>query len=332
MSIINDKTILITGGTGSFGKQFVRLAVNQYRPKKLIIFSRDEMKQYEMSKEFSREKYPFIRYFIGDIRDEKRLYRAFHGVDIVIHAAALKIITSGEFNPSEVIKTNIHGMENIINAAIDQGVKKVLALSTDKAVNPVNLYGASKLAAEKLAIAANNYSGDAQTQFSCVRYGNVINSRGSVIPHWLKEKEKGYLSLTDVRMTRFFVTLGHVCDFVVQILNMMKGREVFIPKIPSMKMTDLADVIASGIDRKIIGIRAGEKLNEDLISCHESRHCVEFEEGFIILPEIEKEYNEFYYGKYKKISDDFEYRSDLNHHWVSKEEMKKIVEEIIRHG
>ncbi len=322
---LNDKTVLITGGTGSFGNKFTEMVIKNFKPYKLIIFSRDEMKQYYMAQKFSPDQYKFIRYFIGDIRDQERLYRAFHNVDIVIHAAALKIITSGEYNPIEVIKTNVIGANNIINAAIDQRVNKVLALSTDKAVNPINLYGASKLAAEKLFIAANNYSGDSNTQFSCVRYGNVINSRGSVIPLWKEQAKTGKITLTDERMTRFFITLEKVADFIFNILEMMKGREVFVPKMPSMKIIDLAKAIAPNAKIEFIGIRPGEKLNETLISEDEAHHTVEFDKGYIILPELEEDYNQYYYSKYKKVSERFKYSSDTNSWWINQKEILQLI-------
>jgi len=260
--MLNDKTILITGGTGSFGKKCTEIILNRYKPKRLIIFSRDELKQFEMVQVFSEKKYPCIRYFIGDVRDKERLHRAFHGVDYVIHAAALKQVPALEYNPFEAVKTNILGAENIISAAIDNRVKRVVALSTDKAVNPINLYGATKLCSDKLFVAGNAYSGDANTRFSVVRYGNVVGSRGSVIPFFLKQKENGILPITDSRMTRFWITLEQGVSFVLRSFEIMVGGELFVPKIPRMNIMDLAKAIAPECKYDIVGIRPGEKLHE----------------------------------------------------------------------
>src|SRR5512135_456405 len=277
-----DKVILITGGTGSFGKKFIKILLAEKQPKKIIIFSRDELKQHEMRE--SGFDHPSLRYFIGDVRDRDRLRRAMHGVDIVVHAAALKQVPACEYNPMEAIKTNILGCSNVVEAALDAGVKKVLALSTDKAVNPINLYGATKLAAEKLLIQSNAYAGGMATRFSCVRYGNVVGSRGSVVPIFLQQKTTGKLTITDERMTRFWLTLEQGVRFVIGCLDKMHGGEVFVPKIPSMKIIDLAKAIAPGTSLEIVGIRPGEKLHEVLISEDESRSTIEMEDMFIVQP------------------------------------------------
>lgn len=258
---LKGKTILVTGGTGSFGKMFVKTVLANHAAKKVIVFSRDELKQFEMQKEVHD---PRIRFFIGDVRDSERLHRAFHGVDYVVHAAALKQVPACEYNPMEAVKTNVLGAQNIINAAIDNSVKKVIALSTDKAANPVNLYGATKLCSDKLFIAGNAYSGDVDTHFAVVRYGNVMGSRGSVIPVFLEQRKTGTVTITDKRMTRFWITLDKGVQFVLSSLEMMKGGELFIPKIPSMGMLELANAIAPGCKHKITGIRPGEKLHEVL--------------------------------------------------------------------
>ena len=271
MSYFKDKTILVTGGTGSFGKNFVG-RVLETEVKKVIVFSRDELKQYEMAQEFTD---PRIRFFIGDVRDKDRLYRAFDGVDIVVHAAAIKHVGVCEYNPFEAIKTNILGAQNIIETAIDRGVEKVIALSTDKAASPVNLYGATKLASDKLFVAANSYSGSKKTRFAVVRYGNVVGSRGSVVPFFKKVKETGRIPITDERMTRFWITLDQGVQFVIDNLARMKGGEIFIPKIPSMKVTDLATAIAPDCKMEIVGIRPGEKLHETMITEDDARHTLE---------------------------------------------------------
>lgn len=283
--IWSDKTILITGGTGSFGRKCVEILLSEYKPKKIIIFSRDELKQHDMRQQISDTKGSSIRFFIGDIRDKERLYRAFYGVDIVIHAAALKQVPACEYNPFEAILTNVIGAKNIIDAAIDQGVQKVIALSTDKAANPINLYGATKLCSEKLFINGNAYTHESGPVFSCTRYGNVIGSRGSVIPLFIKQKEIGKTSLTDPRMTRFWITLEQGVRFVINAIEKMKGGEIFIPKIPSMKVLDLAEAITPNNEIEVVGIRPGEKLHEILITEDEARHTIEFSDYFIIMPE-----------------------------------------------
>ncbi|GAI95569.1 unnamed protein product, partial [marine sediment metagenome] len=267
------KTVLITGGTGSFGKKLTEIMQREHHPKKLIIFSRDELKQHEMR--MSGFDHPSLRYFIGDVRDRERLYRAFNGVDIVVHAAALKQVPACEYNPFEAIQTNIIGAKNVIDAAIDQGAKKVIAISTDKAVNPINLYGATKLCAEKLFVQGNSYSGERGARFSCARYGNVVGSRGSVIPMFKKQREGGKITVTDERMTRFWLTLEQGVRFVTRCIEQMQGGEVFVPKIPSMRIMDLAEAVAPGCEIEFVGIRPGEKLHELLISRGESRYTSE---------------------------------------------------------
>ncbi|HWI47284.1 MAG TPA: UDP-N-acetylglucosamine 4,6-dehydratase (inverting), partial [Rummeliibacillus sp.] len=282
MSVLEDKVVLVTGGTGSFGKKFIRKALT-LGVKKIIVFSRDELKQYEMAQEFTD---PRIRFFIGDVRDKDRLYRAFDGVDIVIHAAALKHVGACEYNPFEAIKTNVHGAQNIVEAAIDRGVEKVIALSTDKACSPINLYGATKLASDKLFIAANAYVGDKHTKFSVVRYGNVVGSRGSVVPFFKKMRETGVLPVTDDRMTRFWITLDQGVQFVIDNLGRMHGGELFVPKIPSMNIMDLAKAIGPDCEVKIVGIRPGEKLHEAMITEDDARHTIEFDDYYVIQPEF----------------------------------------------
>jgi UDP-N-acetylglucosamine 4,6-dehydratase (inverting) len=284
--MLTDKTVLITGGTGSFGKKFTEIVLREHRPRKLIVFSRDELKQYEMQEAgWSVQNYPALRFFIGDVRDKERLLRAFQGVDIVIHAAALKQVPTCEYNPIEAVATNVDGAKNIINAALDMGVGKVLALSTDKAVNPANLYGATKQVAEKLFVQANAYSGLGPTRFACVRYGNVVGSRGSVVPLFLRQRETGRVTITDPRMTRFWITLEQGVRFVLRSIERMHGGEVFVPKIPSTNILDLAEAIAPGCVREIIGIRPGEKLHEVLVSEDEARSALEFDDSFVIQPE-----------------------------------------------
>ena len=325
--MLTGKNILITGGTGSFGKACAGIILKRYKPQRLIIFSRDELKQFEMEKQYPVSKYNCIRFFIGDVRDKERLHRAFHHVDFVIHAAALKHVPLCEFNPIEAVRTNIEGAMNIIDAAIDNSVEKVMVISTDKAVYPVNLYGATKMVAEKLFIQANSYVGERKTIFSCVRYGNVIASSGSVIPLFKGQKEKGEITITDEKMTRFLITLEQGIHFVVKSIESMKGGEIFIPKIPSMKIVDLAEVIAPGAKKKIIGIRPGEKLHEILLTREEAKHTSEFDEYFIIKPEFHfwKESN---LDGGKVLAEGFEYTSKINDKWMTKEEMVEILRNI----
>ena len=326
--MLNDKTILITGGTGSFGKKCTEIILNRYKPKRLIIFSRDELKQFEMVQVFSEKKYPCIRYFIGDVRDKERLHRAFHGVDYVIHAAALKQVPALEYNPFEAVKTNILGAENIISAAIDNRVKRVVALSTDKAVNPINLYGATKLCSDKLFVAGNAYSGDANTRFSVVRYGNVVGSRGSVIPFFLKQKENGILPITDSRMTRFWITLEQGVSFVLRSFEIMVGGELFVPKLPSMKIMYLAKAIAPECKTKIIGIRPGEKLHEVMITKDDARMTLEFDDHYIIQPFFRFFSQRFKNNGGKPVPEDFEYNSGTNTWWLTIKELREMVKTI----
>ncbi|RUL54190.1 UDP-N-acetylglucosamine 4,6-dehydratase (inverting) [Lysinibacillus antri] len=321
--VIKDKVILITGGTGSFGKKFVK-KVLKLGVKKVIIFSRDELKQYEMKQEFKDDR---IRFFIGDVRDKDRLYRAFDGVDIVIHAAAMKHVDACEYNPFEAVKTNIHGAQNIIEAAIDRGVEKVIALSTDKACSPVNLYGATKLASDKLFVAANAYVGEKKTRFSVVRYGNVMGSRGSVVPFFKKIRHTGELPITDERMTRFWITLDQGVQFVLDNLERMQGGEIFVPKIPSMKVTDLARAIGPECKIEIIGIRPGEKLHEAMIMEDDARHTVEFDNYYVIYPELSW-WKKEEHADGKPIPDGFAYTSDSNTDWLTIEQLKELVEEM----
>ena len=320
----NDKVVLVTGGTGSFGKMFVSMMLNEYRPKKLIIFSRDELKQHDMRQVFPDTDSP-VRYFIGDVRDRERLERAFHGVDIVVHAAALKQVPACEYNPIEAIKTNVVGATNVIEAAIDRGVKKVLALSTDKAVNPVNLYGATKLCAEKLFVQGNAYSGDNGTIFSCVRYGNVVGSRGSVIPLFKKQRETGKVTVTDSRMTRFWITLDQGVRFVIHCIEKMHGGEVFVPKIPSMNILDLAAAIAPGCPVDNIGIRPGEKLHEVLLSEDEARDAVELDDMFVVEPSHPWWNAEAWPGG-RRPADGYRYASDSNTQWLTVDQLKAFAD------
>lgn len=319
MDILSNKTILVTGGTGSFGKKFIKKALEQ-NIKKIIVFSRDELKQYEMKQEFTDSR---IRFFIGDVRDKERLYRAFDGVDIVIHAAAMKHVEACEYNPFEAVKTNIHGAQNIIEAAIDCGVEKVIALSTDKAAAPVNLYGATKLASDKLFIAANSYVGEKATRFAVVRYGNVVGSRGSVIPFFNKVKETGVIPVTDERMTRFWITLEKGVEFVLDSLERMQGGELFVPKIPSMNIMDLAKAIAPECEIEIVGIRPGEKLHEVMITQDDARHTLEFKDYFVITPEFSWWKASFEKGK--PVGEGFIYSSDTNKDWMEIVNLKKCL-------
>ena len=318
-----NQTILITGGTGSFGKKFTRIALEEKLPKKIIIFSRDELKQHEMK--VHGYDHPSLRYFIGDVRDRERLVRAMHGVDIVVHAAALKQVPACEYNPMEAIKTNIMGTANVVEAALDAGVKKVMTISTDKAVNPVNLYGATKLAAEKLTVQSNNYAAGKATRYSCVRYGNVVGSRGSVVPLFLKQRANGKVTITDERMTRFWLSLEQGVRFVMSCIEQMEGGEVFVPKIPSTKIVDLANAIVPDAKMEIIGIRPGEKVHEVLISEDEARNTVERENMFIVKPpETLWERGLEYEGQ--ALPEGFRYSSDTNAQWLDVEGIREFIE------
>ena len=328
--MFNHKTILITGGTGSFGKQFVKTILQLYKPHKIIIYSRDELKQYEMAQKYSDG---CMRYFIGDIRDLPRLQRAMKDVDYVVHAAALKHVPIAEYNPMECIKTNIMGAQNVIDAAIDNGVNKVIALSTDKAASPINLYGASKLASDKLFVAANNITGTAATRFSVVRYGNVLGSRGSVLPYFQKLIDDGEKSLpiTDENMTRFWITLQEGVDFVLKNFQRMHGGETFVPKIPSMKMTDMALAIAPTLEQHNIGIRPGEKLHEVMCPQNDAHLTIEFNDHYVIQPTIQftqkVDFSKNAIGEIgKKVECGFEYSSDKNTHWLTHDELLTKIE------
>ncbi|MDC1422801.1 UDP-N-acetylglucosamine 4,6-dehydratase (inverting) [Gammaproteobacteria bacterium] len=313
--MLENSTILVTGGTGSFGNTFVPMALEKYNPKKIIVLSRDEMKQWEMAKKFEGEQR--VRFFIGDVRDRERLYRAFDGVDYVVHAAATKIVPTAEYNPFECIKTNVIGAMNVIDAAIDRGVKKVVALSTDKASSPVNLYGASKLASDKLFIAGNAYSGEHNTRFSVVRYGNVMGSRGSVIPFFLSLKDKGVLPITDPRMTRFMISLEQGIDLVWHAFADMVGGEVYVKKIQSMNIMDIKRTIAPTAEHEIVGIRPGEKLHEQMIGIEDAPFTYEYADYFKILPAINNWADDPSRIKNgKKVPDDFSYTSDKNQEWM----------------
>ena len=326
--MLNNKNILITGGTGSFGKKCTEIILQRYKPRRLIIFSRDELKQFEMAQQFPDSKYDCIRYFIGDIRDKERLHRAFSNLDYVIHAAALKQVPAAEYNPFEAVKTNILGSQNVINVAIDRGVKKVIALSTDKAANPVNLYGATKLCSDKLFIAGNSYTGTVNTAFSVVRYGNVAGSRGSVIPFFLKKKEEGILPITDPRMTRFWITLEKGVYFVLKCFEIMVGGELFVPKIPSMNMMDLAKAIAPECKTEIIGIRPGEKLHEIMVPKDEAQRTIEYEDNYIIKPDFRFFERRFNSSGGKPVPEGFEYNSEINPWQLSIDEMKEIIKNL----
>jgi UDP-N-acetylglucosamine 4,6-dehydratase len=328
--MFDQQTILITGGTGSFGKQFVKTILQRYNPHKIIIYSRDELKQYEMAQVY---KDSCMRYFIGDVRDLPRLQKAMKDVDFVVHAAALKHVPIAEYNPMECIKTNVMGAQNVIDAAIDNGVKKVIALSTDKAASPINLYGASKLASDKLFVAANNITGTAQTRFSVVRYGNVLGSRGSVLPFFEKLISQGEKSLpiTDEKMTRFWITLQEGVDFVLKNFERMHGGETFVPKIPSMKMTDMASAIAPHLEQHIIGIRPGEKLHEVMCPQNDAHLTLEFNDHYVIQPTIQfTQKVDFKLNaigeKGRQVECGFEYSSDKNTHWLSHQELLEKIE------
>jgi UDP-N-acetylglucosamine 4,6-dehydratase/5-epimerase len=323
--MLNGENILITGGTGSFGKKATEIILKKYKPKKLIIFSRDELKQFEMAQQFPDSKYKCMRYFIGDVRDKERLHRAFYHVDYVIHAAALKQVPTAEYNPFEAVKTNVLGAQNIIDVAIDHGVKKVIALSTDKAANPINLYGATKLCSDKLFIAGNSYAGEDSARFSVVRYGNVLGSRGSVIPFFLKQKATGVLPVTDPDMTRFWITLDQGVNFVLECLERMTGGELFVPKIPSMNIMDLVKSIAPECKTEIIGIRPGEKLHEVMIPRDEARSTLEFDNYYIVKPYINFFKQRFQNNGGKPVPEDFEFSSDTNPWRLTLDEMKEMI-------
>ena len=323
--MLSDKTILVTGGTGSFGNTFVPMTLAKYNPKKIIILSRDEMKQWDMAKKFHND--PRVRFFIGDVRDRERLYRALDGVDYVVHAAATKIVPTAEYNPFECVKTNVDGAMNLIDACIDKGVKRVVALSTDKASSPINLYGATKLASDKLFVAGNAYSGEHGTRFAVVRYGNVMGSRGSVIPFFMSIKDKGVLPVTDERMTRFMISLEQGVELVWHAFEDMVGGEIYVKKIPSMKVTDLARVVAPEARQEIVGIRPGEKLHEQMIGAEDSFHTFEYPEHYKILPAING-----WSDSPERIKDGtrvpegFVYASDNNREWMSDADLEQWID------
>ena len=322
---LRGKTVLVTGGTGSFGRTFAELVLRNHEPRKLIVFSRDELKQFEMQGDLGGD--PRLRFFIGDVRDRERLLRAFDGVDLVVHAAAMKQVPAAEYNPFEAIKTNVFGAENVINAAIDRGVEKVIALSTDKAANPINLYGASKLCSDKLFIAGNSYSASNRTRFSVVRYGNVVGSRGSVIPFFRKHREQGFVPVTDPRMTRFWITLEEGVRFVLQCFERMRGGELFVPKIPSMNIVDLAAAIAPNCEIQVVGIRPGEKLHETLIGEDDARRTLEYEDHYVLQPEFAW-WGEVRPEKGRPLPDGFSYRSDNNPWQLGKDELREMIEKL----
>lgn len=326
--MLNGKSILITGGTGSFGRKFVETILTQYPEiERVVVYSRDELKQFEMSQQFSDKEFAQIRYFIGDVRDKERLLRAFEGIDIVVHAAALKQVPACEYNPFEAIKTNVIGAQNIIEAAIDRNVKRVVALSTDKAAAPINLYGATKLCSDKLFAAADNFRGKRDLHFSVVRYGNVMGSRGSVIPYFLNKRSEGVITITDERMTRFNISLEDGVKLVLHALENMWGGELFVPKIPSYRILDLAEAIAPGCRREVTGIRPGEKLHEEMITETDSLNTIEFEKYFVIVPSMPSwdvsEFTRSLGGK--QCAYGYKYSSDTNSEWLSIEEIRSLI-------
>jgi UDP-N-acetylglucosamine 4,6-dehydratase (inverting) len=319
--MLTNSTILITGGTGSFGHMFVPMTLAKYNPRKIIVYSRDEMKQWEMAKLFKDE--PRVRFFIGDVRDRDRLYRALDGVDYVVHAAATKIVPTAEYNPFECVKTNINGAMNLIDACIDKGVKRVVALSTDKASSPVNLYGATKLASDKLFVAGNSYAGSNDTRFGVVRYGNVMGSRGSVIPFFMSIRDSGVLPITDTRMTRFMITLEEGVELVWHAFEDMQGGEIYVKKIPSMKVTDIARAVERDARQEVVGIRPGEKLHEQMISAEDSLFTYEYPEHFKILPSIHNwSADPFRIKDGRKVDEGFVYSSDNNSQWMTPDQLR----------
>lgn len=327
MSLLQDANVLVTGGTGSFGKKCVEFLLKNCPPKRLVVFSRDEQKHVAMSRNhFSEANFPQLRYFVGDVRDEARLRRALNGIDYVIHAAAMKHVDVAEYNPQECIRTNVGGAENVINASIDAGVKKVIALSTDKAANPINLYGATKLCSDKLFVAGNSLAGNDGTRFAVVRYGNVLGSNGSVVPFFIKHREKGFLPITDPRMTRFIITLQRGVEMVVNGFELMKGGEVFVPKIPSARIVDIASAIAPECEQKIVGIRPGEKLHECMIPEEESRHSYEFDDHYIIQPSIRHWDSSPAPAESGKLCEDgYSYSSETNPQTLTVDEIRNLI-------
>jgi UDP-N-acetylglucosamine 4,6-dehydratase/5-epimerase len=326
--MLSERSILVTGGTGSFGKKFIETIICNYpNVRRVVVFSRDELKQFEMSQLYPSSKYPQLRFFIGDVRDKERLYRAMEGIDIVIHAAALKQVPACEYNPFEAVKTNVIGAQNVIEAAIDRGVRKVVALSTDKAAAPINLYGATKLCSDKLFVSANNFKGVRDIKFSVVRYGNVMGSRGSVIPFFMKKREENVLPITDTRMTRFNIALDQAIDLVLYAIVHMWGGEIFVPRIPSYRIMEVADAIAPYCKRKIVGIRPGEKLHEEMITENDALNTVEFDKYFVILPSMPlwdvESFLRAFHGE--RVSDGFRYNSGTNKEWLSVEQLRELI-------
>ncbi len=329
-STLKNLRILITGGTGSFGQSFIKTLLENYSPARIVVYSRDEMKQFEMAQKFPPAKYPGLRYFIGDVRDKERLEQAMEGIDTVVHAAALKQVPAAEYNPFECIKTNVLGAQNVIDAAMSHGVKRVVALSTDKAAAPINLYGATKLCSDKLFVAANNYRGQRDIKLSVVRYGNVMGSRGSVIPFFLEKRKTGVLPITDERMTRFNITLEEGVKLVLQALRDMWGGEIFVPKIPSYRIMDVAGAVAPDCRHEVVGIRPGEKLHEEMITVTDGLNTIEFEKYFVILPSMrlwdEEKFCATFHGK--KNEPGFHYNSGTNTEWLGVEDLREM---IVRH-
>jgi UDP-N-acetylglucosamine 4,6-dehydratase len=321
MRILDGRSILITGGTGSFGKRFLRTVLEETDVRRVVVFSRDELKQFEMQQSYPDERR--LRFFIGDVRDRDRLHRAFHGVDFVIHAAALKQVPAAEYNPFEAVKTNVHGAQNVIDTAIDCGVERVVALSTDKACSPINLYGATKLVSDKLFVNGNAYAGAANTRFAVVRYGNVVGSRGSVVPYFRQLAPTGVLPITDERMTRFWITLDQGVQFVLASLERMRGGELFVPKIPSMRVVDLARAMAPEAELKVVGVRPGEKLHEEMINVSDARSTVDAGDHYVIEPELDFWPRGSIDGA--RLSDGFSYASDTNDRWLTVEQLRDMV-------
>lgn len=327
---LNGKALLVTGGTGSFGKKFIQTVIERYpEVKRVVVYSRDELKQFEMAQTFSTQKYPFMRYFIGDIRDEDRFKRACEGIDVIVHAAALKQVPTAEYNPMECIKTNVNGAYNVIQAALSCGIKKVVALSTDKAAAPINLYGATKLCSDKLFIAANNMKGRRDLSFSVVRYGNVMGSRGSVIPFFMKKQNEGMLPITDTRMTRFNISLIEGVEMVINAIQNAWGGEIFVPKIPSYRITDVATAIAPNAEQKVVGIRPGEKIHEEMITDADSYTTVDLGQYYAILPQVpiwdKAEY--MVHFKAKDVEPGFKYNSGTNTEWLTVEDIRDLIKE-----
>ncbi|MDD5306752.1 MAG: UDP-N-acetylglucosamine 4,6-dehydratase (inverting) [Deltaproteobacteria bacterium] len=323
-----NKNILVTGGTGSFGKKLIEVLLGEHYPGRIVVYSRDELKQFEMQNDPRFADAERLRFFIGDVRDKDRMARAFDGIDVVVHAAALKQVPAAEYNPFEAIKTNVHGAQNVIDCAIDRGVKRVIALSTDKAANPINLYGATKLCSDKLFVAGNAYAGARDVAFSVVRYGNVVGSRGSVVPFFLAKRKEGVLPITDPRMTRFWITLEQGVRFVIDCLNRAKGGELFVPKIPSMKMPDLARVIAPEAEHKVVGIRPGEKLHEVMVTEDDARNTLELGDRYVILPPDGWQRHEAWHRQGRPCTDGFRYASDTNDRWLDEAALRKMIADL----